>query len=128
MKVIQLVLLAMVVGGTAFYFSRMRSRLVDRLFVFTIALVAVAMVSAPKILEWLAATLEVGRGVDVVIYLLLIFLSFVWIWLYARLREQQAQLVELTRAMAIVRAKFPGHATNREPRILPMPGVLREVS
>jgi hypothetical protein len=128
MKLIQLVLLAVVVGGTVLFVARKRSRLIDNVIVVAFATGGALMVCVPEISEWLAATLQVGRGVDVVIYFMLVFLWFLSIVLYSKVRNQQAQLVALTRSIAISQANVPDEAKPTRREIIPMPTFVRKAS
>jgi small membrane protein len=118
MRNIQILLLAMFLVGTVLYFTRNRSRLVDRVFVLTFVLVGVTLVSFPETCDWLATALGVGRGADAVIYFMLVFLSYVCLQLYAKLRYQDARLVELARWIAINNARVPESLTEALPEVL----------
>jgi hypothetical protein len=118
MRNIQIVLLAMLLVGTVLYFTRTRSRLVDRVFVLAFALVGVFLVCFPESSDWLASVLGVGRGVDAVIYVMLVYLSYVCLQLYAKLRNQDARLVELARWIAIHNAKLPDALDDSLPNVL----------
>ena len=107
MRNIQLLLLAMFAVGTVLHFRRTKSRLVDRIFVLVFVLAGVVMVSFPETSDWLANILGVGRGVDAVIYFMLVFLSYACLQLYAKIRSQEGRLVELARFIAISNAKMP---------------------
>jgi hypothetical protein len=118
MRNIQILLLAMFLVGTVLYFTRNRSRLVDRVFVLTFVLIGVTLVSFPETCDWLATALGVGRGADAVIYFMLVFLSYVCLQLYAKLRYQDARLVELARWIAINNARVPESLTEALPEVL----------
>jgi small membrane protein len=120
MRNIQILLLTMFLVGTVLYFTRNRTRLVDRVFVLAFALVGVVMVSFPATSDWLASALGVGRGVDTVIYFMLVSLSYTSLQLYAKLRHQDARLVELARWLAIHNAKLPEALDETVPDVLPM--------
>jgi hypothetical protein len=118
MRNIQILLLAMLLVGTVLYFTRNRSRLVDRVFVLAFVLVGVTLVSFPETCDWLATALGVGRGADAVIYFMLVFLSYVSLQLYAKLRYQDARLVELARWIAINNARVPEALAEALPEVL----------
>jgi small membrane protein len=118
MRNIQILLLTMLLVGTVLYFTRNRTRLIDRVFVLTFALVGVVMVSFPETSDWLAAALGVGRGVDTVIDFMLVALSYTSLQLYAKLRHQDARLVELARWIAIHNAKLPEAIEESVPNVL----------
>jgi hypothetical protein len=120
MRNIQILLLAMFLVGTVLYFTRNRSRLVDRVFVLAFVLVGVTLVSFPETCDWLATALGVGRGADAVIYFMLVFLSYACLQLYAKLRYQDARLVELARWIAINNARLPETLAESLPEVLSM--------
>jgi hypothetical protein len=118
MRNIQILLLTMFLAGTVLYFTRNRTRLVDRVFVLAFVLTGVVLVSFPEISDWMASLLGVGRGVDAVIYFMLVFLSYTCLQLYAKLRHQDARLVELARWIAIHNAKQPEALEESLPKVL----------
>jgi hypothetical protein len=120
MRNIQFVLLTMFLVGTVLYFTRARSRLIDRLFVLAFALAGVVLVSFPETSDWLATALGVGRGADAVIYFMLVTLSYSCLQLYAKIRSQDARLVELVRSIAMQNAKLPGELEDSVPDVLRM--------
>jgi len=124
MRNIQFVLLTMFLVGTVLYFTRARSRLIDRVFVLAFALAGVVLVSFPEISDWLATALGVGRGADAVIYFMLVSLSYTCLQLYAKIRSQDARLVELVRSIAIQNAKLPGELEDSVPDVLRMADAL----
>lgn len=107
MKPIQLLLILFAVLIAVFYFQRLRSRLLDRGIFLFIAVLAILMVAKP---EWATASaqfLGVGRGADLVTYLGMSSLGFLWLRLYVRQRDMEAKLTELTRQLAIKHAELP---------------------
>lgn len=110
MKNIQILLLMVFVAGTVVYFARMKSRLIERVLVLLFSAAAALMVSFPDTTQWMASWLGVGRGVDVVIYFMLVFLAYVCLQLYSKLRSQDERLVELARIIAISNPKLPNKA------------------
>lgn len=118
MRNIQILLLTMFLVGTVLYFTRNRSRLVDRIFVLTCVFLGVTLVTFPEISDWMASLLGVGRGVDAVMYFMLVFLSYACLQLYAKVRSQDARLVELARWIAINNAKEPQALDESAPNVL----------
>jgi hypothetical protein len=102
---IQYLLLAILAGGVAVYFLRWRSRVADRLLATGMAALAAAGILAPDSATWAAHALGVGRGVDLVMYLSLFTLSYLWVLLYAKERQTQQKMTKLVRALAIANAK-----------------------
>jgi hypothetical protein len=90
-----------------FYFQRLRSRLLDRLVFFAIAALAIVMVAQPEWSNAIAHWLGVGRGADLVTYLGISGLAFLWLGLYTRQRELDVRLTELARRFSILEANKP---------------------
>jgi len=107
MRPIQLVLILVAAAFVLFYFNRLRSRLLDRLLFFVLAVLAVAMVLRPDWATSVAVFLGVGRGADLLVYLGLSGLAFLWLGLYARQREMDVRLTELARRLAKLGAEKP---------------------
>lgn len=118
MKNIQILLLTMLVVGAVLFFTRNRTRLVDRIFVLAFVLAGVLLVSFPEISDQMASLLGVGRGVDAVMYSMLVFLSYTCLQLYAKLRSQDARIVELARFIALNSAKLPETMEESLPSVL----------
>jgi hypothetical protein len=118
MKNIQILLLTMLVVGTSLFFTRNRTRLIDRIFVLTFVLAGALLVSFPEISDQIASVLGVGRGVDAVMYFMLVFLSYSCLQLYAKLRSQDARIVELARFIALNNVKVPESIEDSLPRVL----------
>ncbi len=118
MKNIQILLLTMFLVGTVLYFTRNRTRLIDRVFVLAFVLMGAVLVSFPEISNWMASLLGVGRGVDAINYFMLVFLSYTCLQLYAKLRSQEARMVELARWIAINNAKLPEGLEESLPNVL----------
>lgn len=107
MRPIQVLLVALMLATALFYFRHLRTRLTDRLAVALLALLGSAMVMVPEATTVVANWLGVGRGVDLVIYLMLLLLSFVWLMLFSRQREMQSTITEIVREQAIAQAHRP---------------------
>ncbi len=107
MTPIQLLLIFFSLLIAVFYFQRLRSRLLDRLIFFALLVAAVVMVARPDWSNALANGLGVGRGADLVLYLGISGLAFLWLGLYTRQRELDMRLTELARRLAILQAEPP---------------------
>jgi len=73
-----------------------------------LAAVAVLAVIFPGATTWVANAVGVGRGADLVIYLLIIILGFASLILYRRMLYLQRQLTAVARAVAILGEKTAG--------------------
>jgi len=58
-------------------------------------------VLAPGITQWFAGILGVGRGVDAVMYLAILALTYAFFRLYLHQRQQDQQLTRLVRQLAL---------------------------
>lgn len=105
MRPIQYLLLAFLTAGVAFYFTRLRSRVADRLLATALTLAATLGILFPDLATEIAHAVGVGRGVDLVMYISLFTLAYLWVLLYARERQTQYKLTKLVRALAIANAR-----------------------
>ena len=112
MKPIQLILVLFLLAIAAVYFLRLRKKTYDRLIVIFFILAGIVLVLMPDLSAEIARIVGVGRGVDLVIYLGLLGLSFVCLLLYSKMRELEAALTDLVRSIAIAGAHAPGEAGN----------------
>jgi hypothetical protein len=80
---------------------------VRRLAGVTFAGVATASIIFPDLVTWIAHRVNVGRGTDLVLYLLVVVFLYVTIGLYQRIHGLERHLTELTRELALrTDAKF----------------------
>lgn len=107
MTAIQLLLSAILIVGALVYFRRLRSRLVDRAIIFLLALSGLVMVVRPDWANQIANFFGVGRGADLITYLGLSGLAFLWLSLYTRQRRLEETLTDLARQLAILGAEDP---------------------
>jgi hypothetical protein len=91
----------------AVYFKRLRSKLFDRMIVLIIGSMGLLMALVPEWSNRIAHAVGVGRGVDLVIYLSIVGLAFLWIGLYTRVRDLETQQTQLVRHLALAQARFP---------------------
>ena len=107
MTPIQILLVIGFIVIVLIYFQRLRSRLLDRAVFFILAILAIAMVLRPDWANDVAHYFGVGRGADLVTYLGISGLVFLWLGLYTRQREMDVRLTELARKLAIKQAESP---------------------
>ena len=107
MTPIQLILFLMLSLLIAFYFARLRSRVLDRTAVLTMGLVGFTLVAKPDWSTVVAQFLGVGRGADLVTYLGLLGLAFLLLLSYAELRALDMRVADLVRSLAIEHARYP---------------------
>lgn len=107
MTLIQPVLIVALICAAIFYRAKMRSRLADRLIVFSIAAAGIVLVASPNLSTAIARTLGVGRGADLVMYLGLVGTGFVLLLLFSRIRALESQITALVRELAVLRGEAP---------------------
>jgi hypothetical protein len=99
------ILILLVLGLFSAYMVYVRNRLLDRLFGLLLFLGAVLLILFPDVSTRIAALLGVGRGVDLILYLLVCLGGYALVALYARVQETSAQVTELARHLAIHTAR-----------------------
>lgn len=65
---------------------------------------AAAAVLFPDILQWLAELVGVTRGTDLLLYTFVVVSVVIWLRIYRHVAAQQARVIELTRALALLEA------------------------
>ncbi|CAN5616663.1 DUF2304 domain-containing protein [soil metagenome] len=102
-------LLVVALGTAAFLLIRGRptalNLLLRRAVTLAIILLGVVAVLAPSLVTRLANLVGVGRGTDLVVYVLGVTFLFVTIALYLRLGELHDRMVELARRYALLEAE-----------------------
>lgn len=101
MSAIQPLLIALLGGLAVLYWTRLRSRSLDRFVVLVIAAAAIVLVSVPELSTSIARRMGVGRGTDLVLYLSVIGIGFLLVLLFTRLRQNQRQMVIIARHVAL---------------------------
>jgi hypothetical protein len=107
MTIIQPLLLVLLLAGLLAYFGTFRSKLTDRVIVLALAIAAVLLIVHPDWAILLAAAVGVGRGVDLIIYLTLFGYAFTLLIVLSKIRNLEAMLIELSRAIALTGARLP---------------------
>ncbi|MGV8972738.1 MAG: DUF2304 domain-containing protein [Rhodoglobus sp.] len=103
-----------VIALAAFFWLRgggARHQAVRRIFMLIFIVAAASSVFFPQVWTYAANAVGVGRGADLLLYfMVLTFLGFV-ATTYRRFRQNEEQLTELARQLALARADLPpsGH-------------------
>ena len=119
MTIILQVAAVVVIGAAAFFLVRSRGarhQAIRRVLLMVFVIAAASSVFVPEYWTKAANLVGVGRGTDLLLYLLvLVFLAFV-ATTYRRFRSLEEQNTELARALAILQSKAPHHSvdSNRE--------------
>lgn len=86
------------------YLSRLRSTLAKRTVVLTFAVLGIIMVMIPDLTNTLASLVGVGRGADLLLYLGIVGLMFLFLLVYVRMRILETALTDLVRSIAVANA------------------------
>ena len=89
-----------------------RNRLLYRLFFVAIVLTGILFVAVPELPYFIANSLGVGRGVDLVFYLLFTGFLLLIAVIYRRLLQHDVVLTQIIRQNAIKHHKGPHHSTD----------------
>lgn len=82
---------------------------------------AVLAVLRPGLMTWLANRVGVGRGTDLLLYMLVVVFAFFSLNTYLRFKDTERRLTKLARAMAIRDAVAPAPLPPEQPRVEPEP-------
>jgi len=101
MTLIQVVLTAGIIIIAAYMYLRLRNTFLDLILILLFLITGVVFVIFNEITDKMAHFLGIGRGADMIFYLGLLFLFFLMLKLYARLRRVEENLTELVRKKSI---------------------------
>jgi len=101
MTLIQVVLTAGIIIIAAYMYLRLRNTFLDLVLILLFLITGVVFVIFNEITDKMAHFLGIGRGADMIFYLGLLFLFFLMLKLYARLRRIEENLTELVRKKSI---------------------------
>ncbi|HEY5770982.1 MAG TPA: DUF2304 domain-containing protein [Chitinophagaceae bacterium] len=105
MTLIQVVLTAGIIIIAAYMYLRLRNTFLDLILIILFLITGVVFVIFNEITDKMAHFLGIGRGADMIFYLGLLFLFFLMLKLYARLRRVEENLTELVRKKSIEEAE-----------------------
>lgn len=97
-------------------------RVLWRGYVVAILVAAVLGVLFPGALTWIAHKVGVGRGADLLLYVLVVTFMLVSVILFRRLAALERKYIVLTRALAIQEAQSAGSDGEHKGSISPDPG------
>ncbi len=103
------VLLLLALAGIALAGARLgdspRDMAVKRLSVLAVFLAGSMAVLFPEAVTSVGQVIGVGRGTDLILYLLVVISALVWLGTYKRLARLDEQLTEIARAHALLDAR-----------------------
>jgi hypothetical protein len=107
MNLIQPFLLLCVLVGALVGFVRFRSASLERILVFLFTVMACIFVVYPGATTWIAHWLGVGRGTDLLLYVITIMFFFFFLLTYSRFLHMERVLTRIIRELALSNALAP---------------------
>ena len=101
MTLIQVILTAGIIVIAAYMYLRLRNTLFDFLLIFLFLVTGIVFVMFNEITDKIAHFLGISRGADMIFYLGILFLFFLILKLYSRMRRIEQSLTELVRKKII---------------------------
>jgi len=120
MRLIQVVLVVGALSSLLAYLTYFRSALRDRLIALVLFGTAVGAIVIPEATTVVANALGVGRGADLLTYILATGSVFAAILLYTKIHNTDRTVTELVRSMAIMDAEAPPDSEAEEDGRLPV--------
>ena len=105
MTPIQVILTAGIIIIAAYMYLRLRSTLVDVIMIVVFLVTGVVFVMFNEVTDVIAHFLGISRGADMIFYLGILFLFFLILKLYSRLRKVEQKFTELVRNKSIEEAE-----------------------
>lgn len=102
---IQVILISAVVFIAFYMYLRLRSSLLDAILIFLFCGVAVFFILFPDTTTSIAQWMGVKRGINLVFYVTIVFLFFLILKLYSRIRRLEKKFTELVREKSISTAE-----------------------
>lgn len=106
MSPIQIILISGVVFITLYLYLRLRSNLVDAILIFLFFGGAIFFIVFPDATTTIAQRLGVKRGVNLVFYVTILFLFFLILKLYSRIRKLEKKFTEMVRDKGVEKAEY----------------------
>src|SRR4030095_6706556 len=105
MTPIQVVLTAGIIIIAAYMYLRLRSNLVDVIMILIFLITGIVFVMFNEVTDVIAHFLGISRGADMIFYLGILFLFFLILKLYSRLRRLEQKFTELVRNKSLEEAE-----------------------
>jgi hypothetical protein len=118
--IFQFFLILALIALALYSYSQWRRSPAVSVSVFALAVLGMALASAPDLATDLARLVGIGRGADLVIYCF-VLISLVAIFnLHLKLRASDSNTTEVVRALAILTAQSPREKSGTEQRVEPV--------
>lgn len=101
MTLIQIALTAGIIIIAAYMYLRLRNTLFDLVLIFLFLVTGIVFVIFNEITDKMAHFMGISRGADMIFYLGILFLFFLILKLYSRLRRIEQNLTDLVRKKSI---------------------------
>ena len=105
MTLIQIILAAGIVIIAAYMYLRLRSTLFDVILIVAFLITGIVFVMFNELTDVIAHFLGISRGADMIFYLGILFLFFLILKLYSRLRKVEQKFTEFVRNKSIEEAE-----------------------
>jgi len=96
------ILLVLFILAFIIYVVRLRNVLTDRIIFLVSALIGIAFVIKPNLATYLANLIGIGRGADLLLYLMIIFSLFFSVTVLAEIKKVDAKLTDVVRKIALM--------------------------
>ena len=106
MSPIQIILISGVVFITLYLYIRLRSSLIDAILIFLFFGGAIFFILFPDATTEIAQRLGVRRGVNLVFYVTILFLFFLILKLYSRIRKLEKKFTEMVRDKGVEKVEY----------------------
>lgn len=104
---IQIILISAVVFIAFYMYLRLRSSLLDAFLIFLFCAGAVFFILFPDTTTEIAQWMGVKRGINLVFYVTILFLFFLILKLYSRIRRLEKKFTDLVREKSTASAEQP---------------------
>ena len=101
MTLIQVILAAGIIVIAIYMYLRLRSTIFDLILILLFLVTGIIFVMFNEITDKMAHFMGISRGADMIFYLSILFLFFLILKLYSRLRRVEQSLTELVRKKSI---------------------------
>lgn len=101
---IKLILFAGLLALMVLCLCLIRNRLATRLFIIAQLLVGAVLAIDPGLAQWMAELVGVGRGTDLLLYIMVLLIYAAGMVALAKFRRLERQITALTREIALLKA------------------------
>lgn len=105
MTLIQVILTTGILVIGIYSYKRFHTSYIDAVLIFLFVVAGFTLTFFPELANKVAHISGVGRGVDMIFYLCILFFCFIVLKLYAKLRRLEQILTQLLREKSIAEAK-----------------------